>query len=170
MLYYFSKVGENMKIGENIRKIRKEKGLTQKQLGELCGMKEANIRKYELDNANPKIETVERIASALGVKIVDLMGMEYFDTITDLDALKKDIAHFDIIARYFKTLGFSLQDNVTKWHWKDNTQEVQIVDEIEYIISKDGHSATFTQREFDELQTGEKELIEGKFYKKLMQN
>lgn len=61
-----------MTVGENIRRIRKEKGLTQKQLGELCNMKEANIRKYELDKANPKIETIDRIASALGVSIAQI--------------------------------------------------------------------------------------------------
>lgn len=58
-----------MTVGENIRKLRKERGLTQKRLGEMCGIKEANIRKYELDKANPKIETIERIAQALGVPI-----------------------------------------------------------------------------------------------------
>lgn len=48
-----------------IKAMRKEKGLTQKQLGEKCGMKESQIRKYELGNGNPKLETLERIADAL---------------------------------------------------------------------------------------------------------
>ena len=61
-----------MKIGENIRKIRKEKGLTQKKLGELCEMNEVQIRQYELGKANPKIETAMRIANALNVDIGDL--------------------------------------------------------------------------------------------------
>ena len=61
-----------MKIGENIKKIRKEKGLTQKNLGELCGMNEVQIRQYELGKANPKIETAMRIANALNVDVGDL--------------------------------------------------------------------------------------------------
>lgn len=69
-----------MTVGENIKKIRKQKGLTQKKLGELCGMNEVQIRQYELGKANPKIETVDKIASALGVNIVDIM--EQF-TMTD---------------------------------------------------------------------------------------
>ncbi|MBD5460967.1 MAG: helix-turn-helix transcriptional regulator [Lachnospiraceae bacterium] len=56
-----------MTIGENIKKIRKEKRLTQKQLGKKCGIDEANIRKYELGKQNPKIETIQKIAMALGV-------------------------------------------------------------------------------------------------------
>ena len=35
-----------MTVGENIKRIRKKKGLTQRRLGELCGINEANIRKY----------------------------------------------------------------------------------------------------------------------------
>lgn len=58
-----------MTVGENIKRIRNEKGLTQKQLGELCGINEVQIRRYELGgkNANPKIETIQKIADALKV-------------------------------------------------------------------------------------------------------
>ena len=56
-----------MTVGENIRKLRKERGLTQKQLGEMCGINEANLRKYESDKQNAKIETIERIAQALEI-------------------------------------------------------------------------------------------------------
>ena len=41
--------------GDMIRKYRTEKGLTQKKLGELCGIADSNIRKYESGNQNPKI-------------------------------------------------------------------------------------------------------------------
>lgn len=55
--------------GDLIKKFRLEKGLTQKQLGERCGINEANIRKYELGNQNPKIETLERIAKGLDIPV-----------------------------------------------------------------------------------------------------
>lgn len=61
-----------MTVGETIRTIRKEQGLTQKELGQLCGIDEANIRKYELGKANPKIETIEKIAKALNVPIAKI--------------------------------------------------------------------------------------------------
>ncbi len=51
--------------GNNIRRARKAKGLTQKKLGELSGINEVQIRQYELGRANPKIETLEKIADAL---------------------------------------------------------------------------------------------------------
>lgn len=63
-----------MSVGENIKKIRKEKGLTQRKLGELSGINEVQIRQYELGSANPKIETLEKIASALQVNTMTLYG------------------------------------------------------------------------------------------------
>ncbi len=58
-----------MNVGENIKKIRKEKGLTQKELGALCGMSESQIRHYELNYKTPRIETIRKIAIALDVSL-----------------------------------------------------------------------------------------------------
>lgn len=66
----------NMTIAENIRRIRREKHMTQKQLGDLCGMDEANYRKYELGKINPRIETAEKIAEALGVNLLELLDLQ----------------------------------------------------------------------------------------------
>lgn len=75
-----------MTVGERIKKIRTKKGLTQKKLGELCGMNEVQIRQYELGKANPKIETLERIALALGCSTFELKGVsqDYLDTINSI--------------------------------------------------------------------------------------
>lgn len=62
-----------MTIGEKIRRIRKERSLTQKQLGDLCGMADSAIRRYEIGKGNPKFETLERIAKALRVPVSDIM-------------------------------------------------------------------------------------------------
>lgn len=43
-----------------------------KKLGELCGIAESNIRKYENEKQNPKIETLEKIANALDCKVSDI--------------------------------------------------------------------------------------------------
>ena len=48
---------------------RKRARKTQSELGELCGVNPANLRKYESGRQNPKYETVERIAQALGVQM-----------------------------------------------------------------------------------------------------
>ena len=56
-----------MTIGENIRRIRQERHLTQKQLGEMVGASEAYIRAYESGRRNPKPSSLEKIAEALAV-------------------------------------------------------------------------------------------------------
>ena len=67
-----------MPTGTKIKEIRKQKGLTQKQLGDLCGMADSAIRRYENGNANPKIETLQKIADALGCDLVDLMDPDEY--------------------------------------------------------------------------------------------
>lgn len=59
-------------IGEQIKLLRKEKGLTQKQLADACGMADSAIRKYESGSVRPKMATVSRIAKALGVEPLEL--------------------------------------------------------------------------------------------------
>lgn len=63
-----------MTIGERIRSIRKSRNLTQKQLGELAGIAEPTIRRYELGKLNPKYETIEKIAAALHTSTGALLG------------------------------------------------------------------------------------------------
>ena len=47
-----------MTVGENIRRIRQERGLTLKQLGEMVGVSEAYIRAYESGRRNPKLKSL----------------------------------------------------------------------------------------------------------------
>lgn len=61
-----------MNTGEAIRYYRKKKKLTQEELAKLCGTSSGMIRQYELGLRNPKIETIEKIAQALSVKIIDI--------------------------------------------------------------------------------------------------
>lgn len=62
-----------MTVAENIKRIRKERGFTQKQLAEKCGMTESTLRQYEIGYRNPKIETLHKIAKGLGVSIILLV-------------------------------------------------------------------------------------------------
>lgn len=61
-----------MTIGENIRRLRKERKLTLKQLGDMIGVSEAYIRTYESGRRNPKPKSLEAIAKALTVNVVVL--------------------------------------------------------------------------------------------------
>lgn len=83
-----------MTVGQLIRKNRKERGLTQKALGEACGIAEPTIRRYELGKLNPKRETIEKIAIALGVSHYKLIpsGLPDCDSVYDEIFERSDLA------------------------------------------------------------------------------
>lgn len=66
-----------MAICDNIKAIRRKKGLTQKQVASACGLADSTLRTYELGNANPKPATVAKIAKALGVSAAELYGVDW---------------------------------------------------------------------------------------------
>ena len=61
-------------IAQNIRKYRNKTGISQDKLSKLAEVSFNTITKIEAGNTpNPTIETVKKIADALGVKIDNLM-------------------------------------------------------------------------------------------------
>jgi transcriptional regulator with XRE-family HTH domain len=61
-------------IGKNIRKYRLQKKMSQDRLSKLADVAFHTITKIESgDTPNPTIETVKKIADALGVSLDDLM-------------------------------------------------------------------------------------------------
>lgn len=91
-----------MTVGENIRRIRQERNLTQKQLGELVGASEAYIRAYESGRRNPKLKSLETIAKALAVNVEVL-------TNSDFDGIKAMHRLFQVFRQYDGHL-FEYQD------------------------------------------------------------
>ncbi len=63
------KVDVSHRIGCYISRIRKEVGMTQKELVEKTGIYQADISKIERGLANPSIETLQRIADGLGAEL-----------------------------------------------------------------------------------------------------
>lgn len=56
-------------IGDMIKTARRKRKLTQEQLGELVGVKKAQISRIENSTGNMTFETVMRIFNALGAKL-----------------------------------------------------------------------------------------------------
>lgn len=56
----------------NIRRIRKEKGISQEKLAELCDTATSYIGRLEIYGAEPRLSTIERIAEALNVPAIEL--------------------------------------------------------------------------------------------------
>ncbi len=78
--------------GDMIRKYRTEKGLTQKKLGELCSIADSAIRRYEAGNANPKLETLQKIADALDIPVNRLLAGKLITK----DELKEKLSEYGL--------------------------------------------------------------------------
>ncbi|MGI6181019.1 MAG: helix-turn-helix domain-containing protein [Agathobaculum sp.] len=66
-----------MKFGEKVRLLRKEKKLSQTELGKLCGLSLRTIRNYEVNGRYPKQrEVYTKLADALGCEVNFLLSEE----------------------------------------------------------------------------------------------
>lgn len=75
MLYY-EKGGDIMNVGERIKKIRKEQGLSVDELAVLLGKDRATIYRYESnDIKSMPLDILVPISEALGVSPVYIMGL-----------------------------------------------------------------------------------------------
>ena len=70
-------------FGDNLKKLRKERGISQKKLADDLFMSQQAIAKWELDKASPNPEMVKKIAEYFGVTTDHLLGREETKKATD---------------------------------------------------------------------------------------
>ena len=73
----FLKVGNSMRkkeeeIGKKIVEIRKERGMTQRDLAARCGIAQSTVYRIEAGKFSPRLDLLENMANALG-RTVDLV-------------------------------------------------------------------------------------------------
>ena len=64
---------QDVRFGRNIQRIRKKAGLTQEALAEKTGLSTTYIGYIEIGQKRPILRTLNKIATALGVKVRDLI-------------------------------------------------------------------------------------------------
>ena len=94
-----------MTIGEKIKLKRIESGLSQKDLGDLCGIHSEMISKYELGTRNPKLSTLAKIAPHLNVRTSYFLDTEpsarsFFDKALGFD--------YEELKRYSASLNLNI--------------------------------------------------------------
>ncbi len=60
-------------VGENVRKVRLKRGLTQERFAEKSGFSQQYLSSLENGRRNPSIVTVYELATALGVSHLELL-------------------------------------------------------------------------------------------------
>lgn len=96
-----------MDIGKKIKIARQKIGLTQKKLGEYCGLATGTIQQYELGKRQPRLEQLQKIANALNVPIYELV--ENNDPIPDIGLQANIIAEekkSKLLLEFIRNMGY----------------------------------------------------------------
>ena len=127
-----------MTTGQHIKEARKKAGLTQKELGEKLGVAYQTLAQWENDLRNPKYETLQRIAAALGIHPGELMGLkDYGDNIwgppdinqEELDELRLRVLRIKEDIKVFAPL----QSKIMKEHYERKKKIEHILFVIESL-------------------------------------
>ena len=86
----------NKKTGVLIAQIRKENGLTQKQLADKIGVSNATISKWETAKGFPDISLIEPLAEALGISVSEIIAGERLVSNKKSDDLISDLVDISI--------------------------------------------------------------------------
>ena len=115
-----------MSLGGNIKKFRKKNKLKQKEFAQLVGKSLSTIQKYEANEVNPNIETLNDIAKIFNISVSELVDTKnnntmqtvnynYYKTLSDeklLEILKG--TSLKINEENFKKLSKEIKENFLK--------------------------------------------------------
>ena len=65
---------ERQRIGMRVAEERRKRGLTQQQLADMTGMKQANIARIEAGRYSVRFDTLQAIAEAMDMKVDLITG------------------------------------------------------------------------------------------------
>ena len=141
-----------------LKELRKEKGLTQKELGAAIGISEVMIGQYERGVRTPKIEMREKIANALGVTLNYFLSdsdytNEVLAQIIDAGIDKLELEN-QIFISYLKSVGINVDiqpTSATPGSVK-NSNIVEPTVFYRYEVTGDNTPKIFSETEWKELQ------------------
>ncbi len=94
-----------MKLGENILKLRKQRGLSQEQLGEQIDVTRQTISNWELGETSPNPEQLKQLSKVLDISIDELVDNERKDELISKVSNTEKLA--GIIIKILKIIGIA---------------------------------------------------------------
>ena len=104
-----------MNIGENIKRIRKVKGISQKDLAKKLSVSQQNLSQYESGKRKPKLETIAKIAIALDVPLDSIIRDSPMDLLKDIDDSIGLQLKEDLLISGYRTLNEKGQDKALQY-------------------------------------------------------
>lgn len=105
---------DNQKIGDLIKKLRKEKNLTQKGLADILMVTDKAVSKWERGLGYPEITIIPELANALGITISELLNGSIMVAEETLLDIENDVANInnDVILHTDSLTKHSLKNGV----------------------------------------------------------
>lgn len=115
-----------MKIGERIRALRLDDGMTQEELAQRVGLKKQNISRYENSRVEPNIRTAKRIADALGVSLEEMaVGVTVSET-----PISSNLEQFSSAAIFTE----DEQELITKYQQLTDLNKGRVLQQIDTLL------------------------------------
>jgi XRE family transcriptional regulator, master regulator for biofilm formation len=99
-------------IGENINRIRKERGITLTVLAEKAMISKSNLSNIERSiNKNPSIKVLEKLAEVLNTDIITLLGVQdnntdqyeiFINKLNDLNVTKEELQEYEQVIEFIE--------------------------------------------------------------------
>lgn len=116
----------NVKIGKFIAKLRKAKGLTQQQLGDLVGVGGKSVSKWERGINMPDVSIINEVSKILGITSDELLKGE-FDKKSTNEEYRKKIRQKKITALLFILIVLTISITIVLIsYFKNDTHEYWI--------------------------------------------
>jgi len=74
LIFYYMKRKHPLPLGENIKALRKQRGMTQEELAAKIQCTQETVVYYEKNKKRPSADKIPLLAQALGVTVNDLFG------------------------------------------------------------------------------------------------
>jgi len=95
------------KFGENLKNLRKQKGITQQHVANAINTSRSCISNYESGNRQPDNETIKLLADYFDVSVDYLFGRSEVKTLIKSNSMIKDVQDFLSRINSFDTLDVS---------------------------------------------------------------
>ena len=117
------------KFGENLKYLRKQRGITQQQIADTINTSRSCISNYESGNRQPDNETIKLLADYFDVSVDYLFGRSEIKTLIKNSGMMKEIQNFLSRINSFNTLDISKNSAYIK---------CAVVEFYAYLLKKDG--------------------------------
>ena len=104
-------INEIIKVGNNIKRIRKQKNISQKDMAKKLNMPSSTYSNYENNNREPNAATLRKIADILNVDISDLLNLNSPENESSEKYLSDDINTIQVIENLIKLCEFNINFN-----------------------------------------------------------